>query len=162
VAYPAYIKEKARRLRREKKLTIDEIAVRLAVSRTTVPYWVSDLPIGQTKRQTLASHRAGQVTRRIHEARRIAAYEKGRVEYAALIREPTFRDFVCMYIGEGSKRNRNVVAICNSDPMVIRLGAAWISRLAGNPVAFSFQHHADQDPDELRAFWGDCWASNLR
>jgi hypothetical protein len=60
-----------------------------------------------------------------------------------------------MYIGEGYKRDRNLVAIGNSDPAVVRLGAAWIRRLSSNPVAYEFQHHVDQDPGEICAFWGD-------
>lgn len=155
MAYPAYIKEKARQLRVEKKLTIDELAERLAIPRTTIFYWVRDLPIGKTEKQTLAAYRAGQVTRRIHRGRRDAAYAQGGLEYPTLLGESTFRDFVCMYIGEGSKRNRNVVAICNSDPAVVKLGAFWIRRLASNPVVFSFQHHADQDPTKVCAFWGN-------
>ena len=154
MAYPTYIREKARELRIDKKLTIDELAERLAISRTTIYYWVRDLPIGTTENQTLAAFRAGQATKEIHRRLRAAAYERGRNEFPILLEQPAFRDFVCMYIGEGYKRNRNVVSICNSDPAVIRLGAHWIRRLASNPVAFSFQHHADQDPDELCAFWG--------
>jgi hypothetical protein len=88
-------------------------------------------------------------------ARREAAYRQGRDEFPILLGEPTFRDFLCMYIGEGYKRDRNRVSICNSDPAVVRLGATWISRLAKNPVAFEFQHHADQDPKEICAFWAD-------
>lgn len=155
MAYPVYVKEKARELRVAKKLTIDELAERLAVPRTTVYYWVRDLPIGQTKRRTLAAHRAGEVTRRIHRGRREAAYAQGMLEYPTLLNEPTFRDFVCMYIGEGSKRSRNVVAICNSDPAVVKLGAAWIRRLAQNPVSYSFQHHTDQDPAQICEFWAE-------
>jgi transcriptional regulator with XRE-family HTH domain len=45
MAYPAYIREKARELRRKKQLTIDELAERLALPRTTIYYWVRDLPI---------------------------------------------------------------------------------------------------------------------
>jgi DNA-binding XRE family transcriptional regulator len=44
VTYPAYIRDKARKLRQERKLTIDELAERLAISRTTAYYWVRDLP----------------------------------------------------------------------------------------------------------------------
>lgn len=154
MAYPAYIREKARQLRIEKKLTIDELAERLALSRTTVYYWVRDVPLGTTESQTLAARRAGEVSREIHRRRRQAAYERGQREFAELLEEPSFRDFVCMYIGEGFKRNRNVVSICNSDPAVIRLGAHWIRRLATNPVTYSFQHHADQDPKSVCAFWG--------
>ena len=36
VTYPPYLREKARALRVDKRLTIDELAERLAVSRTTV------------------------------------------------------------------------------------------------------------------------------
>lgn len=154
MAYPIYVKEKARQLREKKKLTIDELAERLAIPRTTIYYWVRDLPIGTTETQTLAALRAGQATKEIHRRLRAAAYNRGREEFPLLLRQATFRDFVCMYIGEGFKRNRNAVSICNSDPAVIRLGAHWIRRLASNPVRFSFQHHADQDPRELCAFWG--------
>ncbi|HEU4905749.1 MAG TPA: helix-turn-helix transcriptional regulator [Solirubrobacterales bacterium] len=155
MAYPAYIREKARQLRTERKLTIDELAERLALPRTTIYYWVKDLEIETTESETLASRRAGEVSREMHARLRGAAYEQGKTEYPALSAEPTFRDFVCMYIGEGYKRNRNVVSICNSDPAVIRLGALWICRLAANPVSYSFQHHADQKPRELCAFWGE-------
>ncbi len=140
-------------MRTAKRLTIDELAERLAVPRTTVFYWVRDLPIEATERQGLAARRAGEATRRIHRGRREAAYAQGMLEYPLLLGEPTFRDFVCMYIGEGTKRSRNSVAICNSDPAVVKLGAKWICRLARNPVSYSFQHHADQDREEVREFW---------
>jgi transposase-like protein len=155
MAYPAYIKEKARELRADKRLTIDELSERLAISRSTLYYWVRDLPIGRTEGETLAAFRAGQVTKEIHRRRRAAAYQQGRDELPILLQQPTFRDFVCMYIGEGFKRNRNVVSICNSDPAVIRLGAHWIRRFARNPLSYAFQHHADQDPAEVCAFWGE-------
>jgi predicted DNA-binding transcriptional regulator AlpA len=45
MAYPTYIREKARQLRSEKKLTIDELAERLAIPRTTIYGWVRDLEI---------------------------------------------------------------------------------------------------------------------
>jgi hypothetical protein len=58
------------------------------------------------------------------------------------------------YVRLAGERSRNVVAICNSDPAVVRLGAFWIRRLSRNRIAYSFQHHADQDPEQLREFWG--------
>jgi predicted site-specific integrase-resolvase len=59
MTHPDYVREKARDLRARRKLTIDELAERLAVSRTTVYYWVRDLPIPrsvvQTPRQRLGT-----------------------------------------------------------------------------------------------------------
>jgi len=45
MTHPACLREKARQLRKERKLTIDELAERLALSRSTIYYWVRDLPI---------------------------------------------------------------------------------------------------------------------
>jgi hypothetical protein len=72
----------------------------------------------------------------------------------ALVLEPSFRDFVCMYIGEGSKRCRNTVALCNSDSNVIILADFWIRRFACNPIRYSLQYHADQDLAHLKGVWG--------
>jgi hypothetical protein len=45
IAHAAYLREKARSMRIERQFTIDELAERLALSRSTVYYWVRDLPI---------------------------------------------------------------------------------------------------------------------
>ena len=42
MTYPAYIREKARKLRAQHKLTLDEIAERLRLPRTTIFYWIRD------------------------------------------------------------------------------------------------------------------------
>jgi transposase-like protein len=53
--YPNYIRDKAREMRTERNLSIDEIAERLALPRTTVFYWVRDLQIDRSARpRTLA------------------------------------------------------------------------------------------------------------
>jgi hypothetical protein len=37
------------------------------------------------------------------------------------LREPPFRDFARLYIAEGYKRNRNLVAIASSDAAVLEV-----------------------------------------
>jgi hypothetical protein len=155
MAYPGYVREKARDLRREKQLTIDEIAERLALSRTTVYYWIRDLPLERrTRPQKLAQRRASSSNRRRFKRQRDEAYELGRWEFLRLRRESTFTDFICLYIGEGYKRNRNTVSLANSDPAVVMLANRWIRHFSRNPVTYSVQVHADQDLGELAAFWG--------
>jgi excisionase family DNA binding protein len=178
MAHPAYLREKARALRIERKLTIDELAERLALSRSTIYYWVRDLPIpgsasgggpggGWPASAHAAAARANRGRRRGNRAMqekyrllREAAYRKGRAEYGWLISEPGFRDFVCLYIAEGYKRDRNVVSICNSDVVVMQLALSWIRRLTSKPASFSIQYHADQDLGALRAFWGAALGCN--
>jgi hypothetical protein len=84
---------------------------------------------------------------------REAAYAEALESFAALAAEPTFTDFVSMYIAEGFKRSRNAAAVGNSDPAVLLLVTRWFRRLTERPFECSLQYHADQDVDELRRFW---------
>ena len=158
LTHPAYIREKARQLRIERGLSLIEIAQRLALPKTTVFHWIRDLPNpeirnGDTPARARARAKAARRNSAIHKARRDAAYRQGRDEYPVFVAEPTFLDFVCMYIGEGYKRDRKRVALANSDPNVIRLADRWIRRFSVNRVTYMFQYHADQDPDYLVRFW---------
>jgi excisionase family DNA binding protein len=159
MAHAPYLREKARQMRVERKLTIDELAERLALSRSTVYYWVRDLPIeGSGPGGGLPTHgqRMGtRVMQRKFKRLRDDAYADGRASFATLIADPTFRDFVCLYLAEGFKRNRNTVSIANSDPTVLVVSQNWLRRLSPDKqLKYSIQYHADQDLDALRAFWG--------
>jgi len=155
VTYPPYMREKARQLRREKDLTIDEIAERLAVGRTTVFYWVGDMPrpARAKSRQSPGQARGNKAMQAKYKRLRDEAYELGRWEFSRLAKDATFRDFVCLYIAEGYKRNRNTVSLANSDIAAIALAVYWIQRFSAKPMVFSVQHHVDQDLDQLRDHW---------
>ncbi|MGO9489730.1 MAG: hypothetical protein ACLQBB_11965 [Solirubrobacteraceae bacterium] len=159
MAHPAYLREKARALRVERKLTIDQLAERLALPRSTIYHWVRDMPIpgsGPGGDWPESARRKGtRAMQRKYRLLREAAYREGLESYAGLMAEPTFRDFVCLYIAEGYKRSRNTVELCNSDPSVMILGSRWLERLGCRAARYSVQHHRDQDLDELREFWGE-------
>jgi transcriptional regulator with XRE-family HTH domain len=154
MTYPPYIKEHARRLRTEKRLSLDEIAERLALPKTTVWYWISDLPLGREARWSEAQRKAYQATSAKYRALGEKAYEQGAAEWDELVTEPTFRDFVALYIAEGYKRSRNHVRIANSDERIVAMATSWLRRLSGHEPVFCIQYHADQDLDELRRYWG--------
>jgi hypothetical protein len=150
MTYPMYVREKARTLRTERHLSIVEIAACLGLPKTTVYYWVRDLPLGRSRRASLAGTRAMQRKyRRIREQ----AYSEGAEQFDRLSTDPTFRDFVCLYMAEGSKRSRNVVAICNSDPSIVKLASRWMREFSTKNLRYSIQFHADQDLPALAAFW---------
>jgi transcriptional regulator with XRE-family HTH domain len=158
MAYPAYIREKARTMRTDRRLTLDQIAERLALPRTTIYYWIRDLPVPDevthSDDRQAARRRGNRAMQRKYRRLREGAYREGLESFDALAGDPTFRDFVALYIAEGSKRDRNRVAICNSDPAVVKFATRWLLRLTERQLNYSIQYHADQDLDALRAFWG--------
>jgi hypothetical protein len=151
VAHPQYLRDKARTLRVRKKLSLDEIAERLALPKTTIWYWVRDLPLTRPRREN--PHKGNLAMQRKYRLLRQEAYARGVREFVQLALDPTFRDFICMYIGEGYKRDRNCVSLNNSDPAVVKLAARWIRQFAVNPVTYRLQYHADQNVASLCAFW---------
>ena len=154
MAHPAYLRTKARELRIKKHLSLDEIAEHLALSKTTVYYWIADLPLGRERRASTGQRKGNLAMQAKYRRLREEAYRRGWLEYATLILEPTFRDFVVLYIAEGFKRTRHCVWIGNSDERVVAMAAGWIARLSIKPLIYAVQYHADQDLDELRGFWG--------
>jgi transcriptional regulator with XRE-family HTH domain len=96
MAHPAYLREKARSLRIERQLTIDELAARLALSRSTIYHWVRDLPIARAGRANAGQRRGNRAMQRKYRLLREAAYQEGLDSFSELAIEPGFRDFVCM------------------------------------------------------------------
>jgi hypothetical protein len=154
MAHPAYIRAKARELRIKKHLSLDELAAHLALPKTTIYCWIADLPLGRERRASVGQRKRNLAMQAKYRRLREEAYERGRMEYPTLILEPTFRDFVVLYIAEGFKRTRHCVWIGNSDERVVAMAAGWIARLSIKPLIYAVQYHADQDLDELRTFWG--------
>jgi AcrR family transcriptional regulator len=153
VSHPAHLRAKACELR-ERSLTIDEIAERLALPRTTIFYWVKDLPVA--RKPVVASRAQAMATQAMQAKYRLAreaAYAEGRATFPSLATDPSFRDFICLHLAEGSKRDRNRVQVCNSDAAVVRLCDQWLRRLSSKPRTYAIQYHADQDLVALRAFW---------
>ena len=153
MAYPDYLRVRARALRVEKRLTLDELVERLALPRATVYYWIRDLPLGRP-RSSAGQQKGTAAMQSKYRRLREEAYAQGRLEFDQLVASPTFRDFVVLYIAEGYKRSRNTVRLGNSDERVVALAAGWIARLSSKRLRYELQYHADQDLDELRAFWG--------
>jgi hypothetical protein len=151
----------ARSLRVEQRLTVDQLAARLSLPRSTVYYWVRDLPLrerapeGAGESDVLARGGAGKGPRKVARAHSEAAYEEGLATFEELSAQPTFRDFVCIYLAQGEQRDRTRVALTNSDPAVMRLVSRWLRRLTDKALSLSLRYGTDQSLNELRRFWGE-------
>ncbi len=195
MAHSRYLRQMARSLRVEQELTVDELAARLSLPRSTIYYWVRDLPLrggardgtpGQapgergTGRGVSTSEQAdeaggqkcepGRIPRRpgedtprkISRARSDAAYEEGLASFEELSAQPTFRDFICIYLVQGDQRDRTRVALTNSDPAVMRLASRWIRRLTDRALMLSLQYGPGQSLRELRHFWSETTGAEPR
>jgi hypothetical protein len=190
MAHSRYLRQMARSLRVERQLTVDELAARLALPRSTIYYWVRDLPLRRGGEEDPGSERGrasdavgegagsagqrGRANEGDHEERGDGgqragdglssrdAYEEALQSFEELASQPTFRDFVCIYLVQGEQRDRRRVALTNSDPAVMRLVSRWLRRLTDKAPFLSLQYRPGQSLRELRDFWGDAVGAEPR
>jgi len=55
-----HLREKAIQLRTQHHMTLEEIMERLALPKTTIYYWIKDIPIPRTEKQTEAQRKRAQ------------------------------------------------------------------------------------------------------
>jgi hypothetical protein len=153
----------ARLLRVEQQLTVDQLAGRLAVPRSTVYYWVRDLPLRASRDEDAEPAGGSELGEPVgtageHEQLspgQASAYEQGLRSFDDLVAQPTFRDFLCIYILDGYKRDRTRVSLTNTDPAVMRLVNRWIWRLTDKSPSLSLRCPPQRSVSELRRFWSD-------
>jgi excisionase family DNA binding protein len=158
MTHSRHLRDIARLLRVERQLTVDQLAKRLALPRSTVYYWVRDLPLRASRSGVEAGGEPGARPDAASDAPSRtgeSAYEEGLRSYDELVAQPTFRDFVCVYIVEGYKRDRRRVALANADPTVMRLAHRWIWRLTDKSPSLAVHCSAEQSSSELRRFWSE-------
>jgi hypothetical protein len=180
MAHSRYLRQVTRSLRIEQGLTVDQLAARLALPRSTIYYWVRDLPLREQRGGGRGSRGSGSgsvppgraggnlseggggVRKRVPRAAQDAAYAEGLNSYEELVAQPTFRDFVCIYITQGDQRDRTRVALTNSDPAVMRLVNRWLWRLTDKSPFLSIRYEHDQSLNELRRFWSETIGAEAR
>ena len=149
-----HLREKAIRLRTDQQMTLDEITERLSLPKATIFYWIKDIPIPGTEKQTAAQRRKHELNSARYTALREQAYQEGLAQVPELLQDLTFRDFVVLYMAEGTKTRRNSVDFVNSDPKLVCLAHRWIVRFTTNKMGYCLQYHVDHDEQELKQYWG--------
>ncbi len=148
-----HLREKAIYLRTQHHMTLEEIMERLALPKTTVYYWIKDIPIPRTEKQSEAQRNGTAAMKAKYAALREDAYQQGLAEAPELLQNPLFRDFVVLYMAEGYKRNRNQIAFVNSDSAIVKLGHYWIRHFSQRKLLYTLQYHADHNVEELQLYW---------
>jgi len=132
----AVLRQKAVELRLKQNLSYQGIMKIIPVSKSTLSYWLRDLPL--SKERILKLRRAGwekgeasrELFRETMRSKRAAAEKLREEEYAkkfrTVSREAYFIAGLMLYLGEGDKRNRNRVGLVNTDPQIILFFLRWL------------------------------------
>lgn len=150
-----HLRRKAIQLRK-RRISLTDICERLGMGKTTVWYWIKDIDveIAKTWRQTRAQKIGSQSNKRKCATRRRQWYDDAMTAVKSNGLTDELRDFVVMYLGEGTRRCRNVVGICNSNPVIMLMSHRIMLRESEKQFSYRLKYHIDNDVGILQNYWG--------
>jgi len=158
VGYRGKLKEqtKARDLR-AKGLTMDEIAMKLAVSKSSVSLWVRDVPFQPRLLKTKARRRAPNALQR----RKQEEIDRLRAEGLERIGQLTEKEFLVagtmLYAGEGSKTD-GAVSLANTNPDLLLFFCSWLRyffEVDESRLRVTLYLHEGLDLADATSYWSE-------
>jgi len=150
-----HLKIKAIELRAKEHLTLTEICERLNCSKSTVYYWIKGISIPLTDKQSLQKRKAAQAIKLKYALLRENAYNEWAKNADEMLQNQFIRDIIILYITEGYRKNRNVVQITNSNPIIIKYFKKFLDEHSKKEIKYHLQYHIDQDINKITGFWSE-------
>ena len=150
---------RARKMRESLGLSLNEIVERLQRPKTTVYSWIKDCKLtkqqqaGLDLRKKNALKNGTHVMVRKRAKERKASYDAALLEAASMLSNQSFRDFIVLYMAEGSRTHKNLVGFTNTDSELILLAYRWIRKLSTNKVRVWIHCREYEDRKSLTRFW---------
>lgn len=144
---------------RKQGLSYSSISRTLGISRSTLSCWLRAIPIPPIRKAMLSEAFRNQGAR-LHAERlektsasiKAACDEIGPIS----LRELKIAGAM-LYWAEGSKEDREIIDIANSDPRLIQLALRWLRVVCEVPnekIRIQMHIHTDLDLEECLRFWG--------
>lgn len=134
----ALLREQAVNLRLSDELSYGEIQKRLKVSKSTLSYWLRDLPLSKGKILELrrSGWNKGEASREIFRAtmrekqlcREDATYQRYLEKFSNPSESIDFVAGLMLYASEGNKKDRYRIALANTDLSIIKFFVGWLHK----------------------------------
>lgn len=162
----AQLRQNAIGLRINEHLSYSEIKKRLGVPKSTLSYWLKELPLKEErilelrqegwKNGEAGRERFRNTMREKREAKDQEVYLKYLKEFAELPSSCSFIAGLMLYLGEGNKSNYSQINIANTDPKVIKFFIKWLSDFLGidkSQIKAEIHIYENMDVEKEKIFW---------
>lgn len=159
------LREQAISLRKQ-EFSYSEIKKRLNVSKSTLSYWLRDLPLSKEKILELRrsgwskgeasreKYRATMRERKDEKARLV--YEEHKKKFSNISDESIFIAGLMLYLGEGSKKKDSTLAIANTDPNTITFFIGWLEKyldVSRSEIRIQLHLYENMDTEREQKYW---------
>lgn len=161
------LRSKAVELRIKYKLGYGMIAKQIKVPKSTLSYWLRDLPplsaerVLELRREAWGRGIASrelyrQTMRKKRDARDQEIYEEQRKKLGTPSKKSLFLAGLMLYLAEGSKRNLYSICFTNTDPKLMKFFVWWIEKFMDIPqdkLKGQLHVYASMDLRKEKDFW---------
>ena len=138
---------------RKKGMSYSEIKEKLGVSKSTLSYWLRDLPLSRERINALRAHSPKRIEkfRNTMRMKREARLSQVYVQVSKTIRSLSSRELfiagLFLYWGEGGKTKAYAITLANTDPRMIRFYLVWLRALGVPEEKIKIRLHLYSDMD---------------
>jgi arsenate reductase-like glutaredoxin family protein len=161
-----FLKKKAIRLRK-KGFSYNLILEKVPVSKSTLSYWLSDVPYSPNEKVVRRVNKSFLKTAITRHKQKLISMDKIKAEALDEFSSISERDLLIfglgLYLGEGAKLLQRV-RIINSDPQVIKFAQLWLEKIFNVPRSnFSLTIHLypDCDVNKSLKYWSKLTSISL-
>lgn len=160
------LRQLAIKLRSEKMLSYSEIKRKLGVPKSTLSYWLREMPLNETKIKELqrigwkkseaSRERFRNTMRQKRTIKEKEIYDKFCNQFKNLSNESVFVAGLMLYLSEGDKKNSSRIVLANTDPEVINFFIRWLTiylSLSKSDVRIQLHLYEDMDLEKEEKFW---------
>lgn len=160
------LREQVIKLRLEKELSYTEIRNRLGVPKSTLSYWLRELPLSKKKilelrRQNWKKNEAKierfrATMRRKRELKDREIYNKYQKRFSKLSKNTFFIAGLMLYLAEGGKSNYTQISLANTDSRIIKFFIKWMVdffNIKKDEMRVQLHLYENMDIEKEKEFW---------
>lgn len=143
----------------KQKLNYKEISNQMNRPESTIRRWLAPYNLFGDIKEALKGFgkKGNQRNYEICKEKRQASYDFAKERAKIDLKDQLLRDFINMYIGEGSKRDRNKIYIVNSDPKIILLSLVIMKKYflkESKHISLGIRYYKENNNEkELLKYW---------
>lgn len=160
------LRQLAVKLRTEDKLSYSAIKQKLGVPKSTLSYWLRELPLDEDQIKALqrTSWKKGEASREryrntMRQKKQLLEerfYENYSKEFDDLSKEVFFVAGLMLYLGEGDKKVSHRIALSNTDPKLIVFFIHWLEDYFDtkkSEIRIQLHLYENMDLEKEQNFW---------
>lgn len=162
------LRQLAVNLRKEKELSYSEIKKQLGVPKSTLSYWLKEMPLSEKRIQDLkrVGYKNGEAGREKYRntMRQKRDTEDDRVyqyylkKLSNVSESALFVAGLMLYLGEGDKKNNTRIVLANTDFNIIQFFIKWLIQFMNvekDQIRVQLHLYEDMDIEKVTKIWQD-------